>query len=407
MTTVESISQPESQLPQEEIGRGPSEPLSRAPRALAAAVVETSVPVDGMAEKSRRERALEVAGGRPLVSADLATVTWLTGLVTDIEWGRSPFSAPPLAVLQPDGSVLAVASEDEAASVANGVEVAAFPGFAVEDVDREGAAVVLALAALGGVSAIAADLASLPGTLAWDLARRGVEVVDVGAELRRARAVKDPDELEAIRAAVALADAGQAAARAGLAAGRTELELWAETRLAIESVAGGRVPLLADFATGERTAEVGGPPGDRTVAEGDLLLVDLVPRVGGYWADSCATVACGEPSPEARRAHERARAALARALELVRPGTETAAIDEAARTAVGGEGYPHHTGHGLGTAFHEEPRIVPGTDRALEPGMVIALEPGVYGDGVGVRLEQVVVVTEDGYDVLSGHDLSL
>lgn len=364
-------------------------------------------PPRSMIEGSRRERAREVAGGRPLVTADLASVTWLTGLVTDIEWGPSPFSAPALAVLQPDGSLLAVASEDEAPSVADGVEVLTFPGFAVEDVDREREAVSGALAALEGADAVSADLASLPGALAWELARRGVEVVDVRTELRRARAVKDPDELEAIRAAIAVADAGQAAARAGLAAGRTELELWAETRLALERAAGGRIPVLADFVTGERTEEVGGLPGERVVAERDLLLVDLVPRVGGYWADSCATFACGEPTAAARAAHGRSRAALERALALVRTGASSAEIDAAARREVGGEGYPHHTGHGIGTAFHEEPRIVPAIDRTLEPGMVIALEPGVYEEGAGVRVELVVVVTEDGYDVLSGHDLSL
>lgn len=360
-----------------------------------------------MPETSRREKAREVAGGRPLVTGDLASVTWLTGLVTDVEWGPSPFSAPALAVLQPDGSLLAVASEDEAPSVADGVEVLTFPGFAVEDVDREREAVSRALAALEGAAAVSADLASLPGALVWELARAGVEVVDVRAELRRARAVKDPDELEAIRAAIAVADAGQEGARAGLTAGRSELELWAETRFALERAAGGRIPVLADFVTGERTEEVGGLPGERALGEGDLLLVDLVPRVDGYWADSCATVACGEPTAAARRAHERSRSALERALALVRPGGSAAEIDEAARREVGGAGYPHHTGHGIGTSFHEEPRIVPGTDRKLEPGMVIALEPGVYGEGVGVRLELVVVVTADGYEVLSGHDLSL
>ena len=360
-----------------------------------------------MSEKPRRTRALEVAGGLPLVSADLATVTWLTGLVTDVESGPSPFSAPPLVVLHPDGSLLAVASEDEAASVAEGIDVETFPGFAVEDVDRDGAAVAAALTALAGARSVSADLVSLPGALAWSLARSGVEAVDVGAELRRARAVKDADEIDAIRAAVRVADVGQGTAREELAPGRSELELWSATRLAMDREAGGRIPLLADFVTGPRTAEVGGPPGRRVVSAGELLLVDLVPRPGAYWADSCATVACGEPSPSAVEAHAAARAGLERALELVRPGVRVGEIDEAARAAVGGDGYPHHTGHGIGTGFHEEPRIVPGSGRILEAGMVVALEPGVYRDEIGVRVEQVVVVTEEGYDLLSGHDLSL
>ncbi|MBD0290838.1 MAG: hypothetical protein ICV74_06245, partial [Thermoleophilia bacterium] len=177
----------------------------------------------------RLERARSVADGRMLLSADLATVTWLAGLVTDIEWGPSPFTAPPLVVVDPDGSTVVVASEDDAGTVTAEVDVRTFPGFAVEDVDRPAAALELALDALGGATSVAADVTSLPGALAAALVRRGVELVDVGPELRRARAVKDPDEIEAIGAAVAVADAGQAAARRELAAGRSELELWGAT----------------------------------------------------------------------------------------------------------------------------------------------------------------------------------
>ena len=357
----------------------------------------------------RRDRARSLADGRPLVSADLATVTWLTGLVTEIEWGPSPFSAPPLVVLDPDGSTLVIASEDDAGAVAEGVEARTFPGFAVEDVDRDAAAVHLALDALAGVQAVAADLASLPGSFALALARRDVDVVDVGPRLRSARAVKDPDEIEAIRAAVRLADAGQAAARAELSAGRSELELWSRTREAIETEAGGRVPLLADFVSGERTARVGGPPRGREVKEGDLLLVDLVPRRDGYWADSCATLALGDPPTEARRAHEAARQALEQAVSLLRPGVRVGDVDREARSVVeaAGGAYPHHSGHGLGTATHEEPRVIPGTDRVLEAGMVVALEPGWYAETWGVRVERVALVTDDEPEVLSGHDISL
>ncbi|MDQ3890429.1 MAG: Xaa-Pro peptidase family protein [Actinomycetota bacterium] len=357
----------------------------------------------------RRDRARSLADGRPLVSADLATVTWLTGLVTEIEWGPSPFSAPPLVVVDPGGSTLVIASEDEAGTVGDGVEARTFPGFAVEDVDRDAAAVHLALEALEGARAVAADVASLPGSLATALGRRGVDILDVGPRLRRARAVKDPDEIEAIRAAVRLADAGQAAARAELTAGRSELELWSRTREAIETEAGGRVPLLADFVSGERTAGIGGPPSRREVKQGDLLLVDLVPRRDGYWADSCATVALGDPPAEARGAHEAARRALERAVSLLRPGVRVADVDREARSVVeaAGGAYPHHSGHGVGTATHEEPRVIPGTDRVLEAGMVVALEPGWYAESWGVRVERVALVTDDEPEILSGHEISM
>ena len=222
-------------------------------------------------------------------------------------------------------------------------------------------------------------------------------------ELVTARAVKDPDEIESIRAAIAVCDVGQQAARAHAAAGITELELWAAVRGAMESAAGTRLPVLADLVAGPRTAEIGGPPSSRIIEDGDLVLCDLVPRVGGYWGDSCATFAVGEPSAEAREAHARARSVLADLVAAIRPGAVAGDLDALARAQLE---FPHHTGHGLGTGYHEEPRLVPGSAAVLEAGMVVAMEPGTYA-GVGVRVEQVVLVTADGCEVLSGHDLSL
>lgn len=354
----------------------------------------------------RRERAAAIADGAPLVSADPATVTWLTGVAVEIEWGPSPFSAAPVVVLSPGGDVTLVVSEDEAPAAGADVRALTFPGFALEDVDRAQALLELTLDAVGSGGPIAADLHALPGSLVAALGPGRLR--DVRRALQDARAVKDPDEIEAIRAATEIADAGQAAARAGLRPGADELSLWTETRAAMEHLARSRLPVLADFVTGERTAEVGGPPSGREVGEGDLLLVDLVPRLGAYWADSCATVALGGPPAAARSAHAAALGALEAAKAAIRPGVTAGEVDRTARErmeTVGG--YPHHTGHGLGATVHEAPRIVPGSAVALAEGMVIALEPGAYGENWGVRVEQVVVVTADGCDVLSGHDLSL
>jgi len=345
---------------------------------------------------TRRERALAIADGRTLVSADPATVSWLTGHVPDIEWGPSPFSAPPFVIVDPAGAIRLVCSEDEAGGLAAEVEAITFPGFALEDADRRARSAELALSLLHG--RVAGELASLPGPLAR------VELDDVGDALQRARAVKDPDEIDGILAAIAIADVGQAAARAALRTGITELELWTETRAAMETAAGGRLPVLADFVTGPRTGEIGGPPTGRRIEEGDLLLVDLVPRVGGYWGDSCATVATAEPPSAVREAHQRALEALAEAKAAIRPGANAGDIDAIARAHLS---FPHHTGHGIGLTTHEQPRIVPGNDLQLEPGMVIALEPGTYAEDWGLRVEHVVLVTADGCDTLSRHDLSL
>jgi Xaa-Pro aminopeptidase len=94
---------------------------------------------------------------------------------------------------------------------------------------------------------------------------------------------------------------------------------------------------------------------------------------------------------------------------MLRPGVRAGEVDAGVRETIerAGGSYPHHTGHGLGTAFHEEPRIIPGSDRELESGMVVALEPGIYAKDWGLRVERVVLVTEEEPEILSGHDLAL
>lgn len=350
----------------------------------------------------RRERALEVArraGAEAVLASHPATVTWLTGYAADIESGASPFALPPFALVAPDEPPTLVVSEDERqAAEATGCAVAGYPGFSLGPIDPvAGAAEVLERAVAG--RRVAAEPGSLPAALAARLAW-----VDAERELAAARAVKDPDEIELLRRAVGLCDAGQRAAREAAREGCTELELWALVRAAIEAEAGARTPVVADLVSGPRTAAIGGSPGRRTLADGDLVLCDLVPRLAGYWGDSCATIAVGEPRPGARARHHAVRDALARLVEAARPGACAGDLD-----ALGREGldYPHHTGHGLGAGWHEEPRIVPGSSTRLEPGMVIAFEPGSYGDGLGVRVEQVVLVIDDGCEVLSGHDIEL
>jgi Xaa-Pro dipeptidase len=350
----------------------------------------------------RQERALDVArglGADAILAADPATVPWLTGLEVEIETGPSPFALSPLAVVTTDGPPIVVASADEASAVQEaGCGHQPYEGFTTGPLDPLGGA-ARALAAVAEGRLLAAELGALPAALA-----DGLSLVDAGGAFAAIRAVKDPDELERIRGAVALCDVGQAEARARAEPGMTEIELWSLVRAAIETAAGGRTPLVADLASGERTGETGGPPGERALAEGDLVLCDLVPRHRGYWGDSCATFGLGSPTPSAREKQARACEALARGLDAIRPGLRAGALDELVRAELD---YPHHSGHGLGTSWHEEPRIVPGGTAVLEAGMVVALEPAVYAGAEGVRVEQVVLVTDDGCELLSAHALEL
>lgn len=349
---------------------------------------------------SRQERALAIAreaGADGVLAAEPATVTWLSGLVVDIESGPSPFALAPLAVLPRDGPpILVVSADEEDAARELGCEVVSYPGFTIERLDPLANARRALMEAAGGRT-----LATEPGALSAALAEN-LSLVDAQAALARARAVKDADELELLRAALELCDVGQRAVREQIAEGLTEIELWGEVRAAVEQAAGRRTPLLADLVSGERTGETGGAPGERVLRGGEIVLCDLVPRRAGYWGDSCTTLAVGAAPESARAAHRRVRDALARGFDAIEPGIHAGDLDAIVRERLD---YPHHTGHGLGTSWHEEPRIVPGGETVLEAGMVVALEPGMYSGAEGVRLEQVAVVTQDGCEVLSGFSL--
>jgi Xaa-Pro dipeptidase len=350
----------------------------------------------------RRDRALEVVarvGADGLLAGRPSTVTWLTGFAVEIELGPSPFALPPFALLVPDGPPVLIVSDDDAdAAAATGCEVISYRGFSNEPIDAVGGALRSLVTAVDG-RRVALEAGFVPAALAAE-----ISWLDVGDELKLAAAVKDSDELDLIRAAVALCDAGQREARERAEPGMTELELWTFVRGAIEREAGARTPVLADLVAGTRTGATGGAPSSREMRGGELVLCDLVPRRNGYWGDSCATFALGEPSSEARARHREARERLVRVLEAVRPGAVAGDLDAIARA---GLDFPHHAGHGVGTDWHEEPRIVPGSRTVLEPGMVVAFEPGSYGECEGARVEQVVLVTADGYELLSHHPLDL
>ena len=177
---------------------------------------------------------------------------------------------------------------------------------------------------------------------------------------------------------------------------------------AIQRNLGQRVPLGNDCVVGYRENNIGGWPGDLILGEHDSLIVDLSTILHGYWSDSCATYYATQPNAEQIKAHRMIEEALAFAISLVRPGAVAKEIDRQVRGFIEARGYPvypHHTGHGVGVTGHEEPRIVPYNDIVLAPGMVVMLEPGTYFPGQwGVRLEDAVLVTEEGGEVITTHD---
>jgi Xaa-Pro aminopeptidase len=261
----------------------------------------------------------------------------------------------------------------------------------------------------GRGATVAVELRFLPAAMAGAMheALSGATLRPVDGQLEPLRAVKTPEEITRLRAALALCDQSQTDVRALLQPGVSEIALWGELKAGLEVQAGGRLPVLADLVAGLRTGDMGGLPGDYVLQKGDPVIADIVPRLDGYWGDICGTHFVGDPSAEMAHIRGIVHDALRRAMEAVRPGVIARNLDAMLRDTIRSAGYephPHHSGHGVGVSYHEEPRLVPYNDMVLARDMVVAIEPGIYLPGVGgVRLENVVLVTQDGCEVLTRH----
>ncbi len=229
-----------------------------------------------------------------------------------------------------------------------------------------------------------------------------LQLVDVTGEITHLKAIKDHDEIDNIRKATALCDIGQAAVLKHAKAGMTELELFSLIRTEMEASVGKRVPIMLDLVSGARTEEGGGSPSNKTILKGDLILSDLTPCLNGYWGDTCNTFAIGKPTVEQSSNFKLVQQALDSAIDFIRPGIKAKEVDKLLRKHFLSVGeYAHHSGHGVGTNCHEEPRIVPYNEMLLEENMVIALEPAIYINGYGIRLEHLLLVTETGCETIS------
>jgi len=219
------------------------------------------------------------------------------------------------------------------------------------------------------------------------------------------RAVKDTDELDALRRAGAAADRVAADIVTRPFAGRRELDVAGD--LAALLVEHGHT--AADFtivAAGPNAASPHHEPGERVIAGGDVVVMDFGGPLDGYFSDTSRTVVVGEPTDEQRRVHDAVRRAQAAGRAAVRPGIEIQEVDRAARAVLTdaglGDRFIHRTGHGIGMEVHEPPYVVEGDVTVLRPGMTFSVEPGAYLDGAfGVRIEDIVAVTADGVQPLN------
>ncbi|MFC7496379.1 MULTISPECIES: aminopeptidase P family protein [unclassified Nocardioides] len=243
--------------------------------------------------------------------------------------------------------------------------------------------------------------AALPGTGYHSLTQR----------MPMLRAVKDENELARLAAAGAAADATYVEIQQVRFAGRRETDVAADLARLLREHGHEQVDFTV-VGSGPNGANPHHEAGDRVIEAGDCVVLDFGGLMYGYGSDTSRTVCVGEPSAEVREVHEIVRLAQQAGVEAVRPGVACQEVDRAARriiTEAGyGERFIHRTGHGIGVTTHEPPYMIEGEEQPLTPGMCFSVEPGVYLTGrFGVRIEDIVTVTEDGGRRLNNTDRHL
>jgi Xaa-Pro aminopeptidase len=226
------------------------------------------------------------------------------------------------------------------------------------------------------------------------------EFVAAGPVLGAIRAVKDDQEIGLLKRAARAADEAFNRILGTRVEGASETDV--AGRLAELLVATGHdAAAFTIVGSGPNGASPHHEAGHRQLQQGDAVVMDFGGRTGGYHSDLSRTVAVGEASGELPHVHEIVREAQEAAFRTVRPGVPAQDVDRAARRVIEDAGFGgrfiHRTGHGIGLEEHEPPYIVEGNEEPLHPSMCFSIEPGIYLPGeFGVRIEDIVTVTEDG-----------
>jgi Xaa-Pro aminopeptidase len=233
----------------------------------------------------------------------------------------------------------------------------------------------------------------------------GVEMVPAGGRVEELRRAKDEGELAAIEEASKLADeVWRWSIEAGLE-GKTEREVARAAEARIREH-GGEPSFPAIVAAGPNGALPHAEPADCVIGSEELVVFDMGAQLDGYCSDGTRTFATGDPGEEGIAVYEVVREAQLEALAAIKAGAKGEDVDKVARGLIEDAGYGDHFGHGLGHGVglevHEGPRLSLRSDDVLAPGEVVTVEPGIYLPGrLGVRIEDLVVVTEDGLRNLS------
>lgn len=242
--------------------------------------------------------------------------------------------------------------------------------------------------------------------------RRGMSA-DLGSVVRHLRRAKHADELEILRLCMRATDAGHARALKVVRPGLTELDVYREIVSAATDAAGRAVLVYGDFrAASAAVPKPGGLPTDHPLEAGEMLILDYSVVIDGYRSDFTNTIAVGGASPPQRELYELVMEALRNGEAALGHGALARDVYRATAAPLNasphGHTFKNHAGHGLGLAHPEPPIIVPDSDDVLQSGDVVTLEPGLYVEGIGgIRIEHNYLITDDGYECLSQHEIRL
>jgi Xaa-Pro aminopeptidase len=259
-----------------------------------------------------------------------------------------------------------------------------------------------------GIRSLAVEADSLTKSSYDRIAEKlsSARLLDTIGLVQELRAIKDKGEIAAIRRSIQVAERAIGVTLARLTGGQTELEIAHELEHEIRRLGGSGCSFEPMVGVGANAALPHGRPTSATISQAPFVLIDWGARVSGYASDLTRVYLTGKIPAKFERVYRVVHQAQAAAIRLIRPGAALKAVDAAARSVIAEAGFGKYFGHGLGHGFgleiHELPRLSPAADGLLCAGMVVTVEPGIYLPGFGgVRLEDDVLVTEDGCQVLS------
>ena len=350
--------------------------------------------MDFQTRRNRLRRAFKKAGVDALLVTDFTNVTYLTGFTGDDSY----------LLVRRDGETLlsdpryTTQLEEEC------------PGLDL-DIRAPGVAMLQAVAKVvraGKVGRLGVEADSMAVGLRDQIAEKlpKVELLPTSGLVETLRLIKDKDEVERLRRAVWQAEKSFAVLRSTLRPEKTEKAVADELEYQFRLFGAKDASFPSIVAVGPRAALPHATPGTSRIGDADFVLIDWGANDGLYCSDLTRMLVTGKISPKFERVYNTVLEAQTRAIAAVRPGVLAHDVDNVARSYIDkagfGRRFRHGLGHGLGMLVHEAPRLAVNSQTILEPGMVVTVEPGIYLPGWGgVRIEDDVLVTRDGHEVLT------